>query len=198
MKGVCVCVHQGDLSTMSTEEVRFSLGNSPHSHQRLSSNSLSLSLGRTLGRGRVGWRAHRALQFHAAPIAGVLILHLLILGLKGGNLVFQVARIARLLLLLLPSRRRLACSLRPHRRPLEHDEPRGHVLVDRLADDLVLPLEVVDAVLLVREPPAALRAHESVLLPTLVLEVSVQVVVPVVGSLEEKTVSWAAGACNRG
>ena len=191
-----MCVHQGDLSTMSTEEVRFSLGNSPHSHQRLSSNSLSLSLGRTLGRGRVRWRAHRALQFHAAPIAGVLILHLLILGLKGGNLVFQVARIARLLLL--PSRRRLVCSLRPHRRPLEHDEPRGHVLVDRLADDLVLPLEVVDAVLLVREPPAALRAHESVLLPTLVLEVSVQVVVPVVGSLEEKTVSWAAGACNRG
>ena len=181
---------------MSTEAVRFSLGNSPHSHQRLSSNSLSLSLGRTLGRGRVGWRAHRALQFHPAPIAGVLILHLLILGLKGGNLVFQVARIARLLLL--PGRRRLACSLRPNGRPLEHDKASRHVLIDCLADDLVLPLQVVDAVLLVREPPAALRAHERVLLPALVLQVSVQVVVPVVGSLQEETIIWAAGACNRG
>ena len=167
---------------MSTEAVRFSLGNSPHSHQRLSSNSLSLSLGRTLGRGRVGWRAHRALQFHAAPIAGVLILHLLILGLKGGNLVFQVARIARLLLL--PSRRRLACSLRPNGRPLEHDKASRHVLIDCLAHDLVLPLQVVDTVLLVREPPTTLGTHESVFFSTLVLEMTIQIIVPVVRSLK--------------
>ena len=56
-------------------------------------------------------------------------------------------------------------------------------MVDRLADDLVLPLEVIDTVLLVGELPPAFGTLEGVLLVTLVLEVSVEVVVPVVGAL---------------
>jgi hypothetical protein len=40
----------------------------------------------------------------------------------------------------------------------EDDQPRAHVLIDGVEDDLVLPLEVVDAVLLVRKFPAALCA----------------------------------------
>ena len=73
---------------------------------------------------------------------------------------------------------------------LEHDEPGTHVLVYSLADNLVLSLEVVDAVLLVGESAAALGAHEGVLLAALVLQVSVQVVVPVVGTLEQCKVSY--------
>jgi len=47
----------------------------------------------------------------------------------------------------------------------------------------VLSLQVVYAVLLVGKSATALGAHEGVLLAALVLEVSVQVVVPVVRSL---------------
>ena len=63
---------------------------------------------------------------------------------------------------------------------MEHDQTSAHVLVDRLADDLVLSLQVVDAVLFVGKLTAALGALESVLLPALVLQVAVEVVVPVV------------------
>ena len=45
---------------------------------------------------------------------------------------------------------------------------------------------MVDAVLFVRKLPAALGAHEGVVLATLVLEVPVEVVIPVVRSLKEK------------
>ena len=72
-------------------------------------------------------------------------------------------------------------------RAREHDQAGADVLVHRLAHDLVLPLEVVHAVLLVRELAAALGAHEGVLLPALVLQMSVEIVVPVVGSLQHDT-----------
>lgn len=72
------------------------------------------------------------------------------------------------------------------RAALVDDEPGADVLVHGLADDLVLALEVVDAVLLVGEAAPALAAHEGVLLPALVLEVSVQVVVPVVRPLGKR------------
>ena len=68
-------------------------------------------------------------------------------------------------------------------RAAEDDQPGAHVLVDRVVDDFVLSLEVVDAVLLVRELPAALGALEGVLLAALVLQVAVEVVVPVVRPL---------------
>ena len=45
---------------------------------------------------------------------------------------------------------------------------------------------MIDAVLFVRKLPAALGAHEGVVLATLVLEVPVEVVIPVVRSLKEK------------
>ena len=124
--------------------------------------TLFLSLGRALRRAQLRrWRRHRAL--------------------------LQVVHIVAVLLLL-PCRR---CLVRPgsDRRPLEHDQPGGHVLVDRLAHNLVLPLQVVDTVLLVREPPTTLGAHESIFFAALVLEVTIQVVVPVVRPLEKKMVS---------
>ena len=68
-------------------------------------------------------------------------------------------------------------------RATEDDQPGAHVLVDRVVDDFVLSLEVVDAVLLVRELPAALGALEGVLFAALVLQVAVEVVVPVVRPL---------------
>jgi hypothetical protein len=68
---------------------------------------------------------------------------------------------------------------------LVDDEAGADILVDGITDDLVLALEVVDAVLLVGEAAAALAAHEGVLLPALVLEVAVQVVVPVIGPLKK-------------
>lgn len=68
-------------------------------------------------------------------------------------------------------------------RPSEDDQPGAHVLVDGVVDDFVLPLEVIDAVLLVRKLPAALGALEGILLAALVLQVPVEVVVPVVGPL---------------
>jgi len=40
----------------------------------------------------------------------------------------------------------------------EDDQPRAHVLIDGVEDDLVFSLEVVDAVLLVGKFPAALCA----------------------------------------
>ena len=69
-------------------------------------------------------------------------------------------------------------------RALVDDEARADILVDGITDDLVLALEVVNAVLLVGEAAAALAAHEGVLLAALVLEVAVEVVVPVVGPLQ--------------
>lgn len=122
--------------------------------------TLFLSLGRALRRSQLRRRRHRSL--------------------------LQVVHIVRVLLL--PRRRRL---VRPgsDRRALEHDQPSGDVLVDRLAHDLVLPLQVVDTVLLVREPPPTLGTHESIFFATLVLEVAVQVVVPVVRPLEKEMVS---------
>ena len=68
--------------------------------------------------------------------------------------------------------------------PGEHDQSVAHILLHTLAHDLVLPLEVVDAVLLVRELAAALGAHKGVVLPALVLQVPVQVIIPVVGALK--------------
>ena len=50
----------------------------------------------------------------------------------------------------------------------------------------MFPLEVVDAVLFVRKLPAALGAHERVVLATLVLEMPVEVVIPVVRSLKNR------------
>ena len=82
-----------------------------------------------------------------------------------------VGRVGRLL----PGRPRL---------PPEDHQPRGDVLVYRVAHDLVLALQVVDAVLLVRELAAALGAHKGVVLPALVLQVPVQVIIPVVGALK--------------
>ena len=72
---------------------------------------------------------------------------------------------------------------------MEHDQSSGDVLVDRLADNLVLPLQVIDTVLLVREPPSTLGTHESIFFAALVLEVTIQVVVPVVRPLEKEMVS---------
>ena len=65
----------------------------------------------------------------------------------------------------------------------ENNQPGTHVLIYRLANHFVLSLEVVHAVLLVGKLPAALGTLERVLLAALVLEVPVQVVVPVVGPL---------------
>ena len=123
--------------------------------------TLFFSLGRALRRGQLRWRRHRAL-LQVVHIVGVL--------------------------LLLPCRR---CLVRPgsDRRPLEHDQPGGHVLVDCLTHNLVLPLEVVDTVLLVGEPPTTFGAHESIFFTALVLEVTIQVVVPVVRPLEKEMVS---------
>jgi len=47
----------------------------------------------------------------------------------------------------------------------------------------VLSLEVIDTVLFMREPPATLGAHEGVFLSAFVLQMTVEVIVPVVGSL---------------
>jgi len=69
---------------------------------------------------------------------------------------------------------------------LVYDQAGADVLIHGLADDFVLALEVVDAVLLVGEASAALAAHEGVLLPALVLEVAIQVVVPVVRPLQHQ------------
>ena len=117
--------------------------------------TLFLSLGRALRRAQLRWRRHRAL--------------------------LQVVHIVRVLLF---SCRRRLVRPRSNRRPLEHDQPSRDVLVDRLAHDLVLPLQVVDTVLLVREPPTTLRTHESVFFSTLVLEMTIQIIVPVVRSLK--------------
>ena len=65
----------------------------------------------------------------------------------------------------------------------KYDKTGTHVLVDCVEDDLVLSLQVIDAVLFVREFSATLGALKGVLLAALVLQVAVQVVVPVVGSL---------------
>ena len=67
---------------------------------------------------------------------------------------------------------------------LINDQARADILVDGITDTLVFSLEMVDTVLLVGKPPAALAAHEGVLLAALVLEVAVEVVVPVVGPLQ--------------
>ena len=123
--------------------------------------TLFFSLGRALRRAQLRWRRHRAL--------------------------LQVVHIVAVLLLL-PCRR---CLVRPSsdRSPLEHDQSSGNVLVDRLAHNLVLPLQVIDTILLVREPPTTLGAHESIFFAALVLEVTIQVVVPVVRPLEKEMVS---------
>ena len=63
---------------------------------------------------------------------------------------------------------------------MKHHQPVRDVLVDGVTDDFVFPLEVVDAVLFVGKLAAALGALESVLLSALVLQVAVEVVVPVV------------------
>ena len=65
----------------------------------------------------------------------------------------------------------------------EYHKPFRYVLVYRLTDDLVLSLQMVDTVLFVGEFSSAFGAFERVLLVALVLEVPVQVVVPVVGAL---------------
>ena len=65
----------------------------------------------------------------------------------------------------------------------KYDKTGTHVLVDCVEDDLVLSLQVIDAVLFVREFSATLGALKGVLLAALVLQVAVQVVVPVVGTL---------------
>ena len=124
--------------------------------------TLFFSLGRALRRSQLRrWRRHRAL--------------------------LQVVHIVAVLLI--PPWWR--CLVRPtsNRRALEHDQSSGDVLVDRLADNLVLPLQVIDTVLLVREPPSTLGTHESIFFAALVLEVTIQVVVPVVRPLEKEMVS---------
>ena len=57
---------------------------------------------------------------------------------------------------------------------------------------------MVDAVLFVRKLPAALGAHEGVVLATLVLEVPVEVVIPVVRSLKEKKLIFVCSNISRG
>jgi len=52
---------------------------------------------------------------------------------------------------------------------LKHNEARAHILVYSLTDDLMFPFQMVDTVLLVREPPSALRAHKSVFFSALIL-----------------------------
>lgn len=69
----------------------------------------------------------------------------------------------------------------------EYDKSCTHVLIDRVVDDLMLPFQVVDTVLLVRELPAAFGTLEGVLLAALVLQVTVEIVVPVVGPLAMRT-----------
>ena len=58
-------------------------------------------------------------------------------------------------------------------------------MLNTVTHDLVFPLEMVDAVLFVRKLPTALGAHEGVVLATLVLEMPVEVVIPVVRPLKE-------------
>ncbi len=87
---------------------------------------------------------------------------------------------------MLPLHRRHAAMTTAAAAALVYNQAGADVLIHGLADDLVLALEVVDAVLLVGEAAAALAAHEGVLLPALVLEVAVQVVVPVVRPLQHQ------------
>ena len=70
---------------------------------------------------------------------------------------------------------------------LEDDQAVGHILINSFTDDFVLPLEMVDTVLLVRKLAAAFGALESVLFATFVLQVSVEVVIPIVRSLTMRT-----------
>jgi len=65
----------------------------------------------------------------------------------------------------------------------EQDQTIGDILVYGFTHNLVFPLEMIDTILLVREPSSTFAAHEGILLSTLVLQVPVQVVVPVVGTL---------------
>ena len=53
--------------------------------------------------------------------------------------------------------------------PLKNYEACTDILVYSFADDLMLPFEMVDTVLLVRESPPALGAHKSIFFSTLVL-----------------------------
>ena len=69
----------------------------------------------------------------------------------------------------------------------EYDKSCTHVLINRVVYDLVLPLQVVDTVLLVGELPAAFGTLECVFLAALVLQVTVEIVVPVVGPLAMRT-----------
>ncbi len=69
----------------------------------------------------------------------------------------------------------------------EYDKSCTHVLIYCVVNDLVLPLEMINTVLLVRKLPAAFGTLKCVLLAALVLQVTVEIVVPVVGPLAMRT-----------
>ena len=77
---------------------------------------------------------------------------------------------------------------------MKDDKPVRHVLVNGVADYFVFPLEMVNTVLFVWKLPATFGALEGILLTTLVLQVSVQVVVPVVRPLTMGTAVDPFGA----
>ena len=66
----------------------------------------------------------------------------------------------------------------------EDHQPRADILLHRLADNLVLPLEMIDTVLFMGKLSTTLGTHKSVFFATLVLEVSVEVIIPVVSALK--------------
>ena len=65
----------------------------------------------------------------------------------------------------------------------ENDKSSTHVLIDRVEIDFVFSLQMINAILLVGKLSSALCALKRVLLSALVLQVTVQVVVPVVRTL---------------
>jgi len=69
----------------------------------------------------------------------------------------------------------------------EKDQSSTHVLIDCVEIDFVFPFEMVNAILLVGKLSSTLGALEGVLLSALVLQVTVQVVVPVVRTLTMRT-----------
>lgn len=69
----------------------------------------------------------------------------------------------------------------------EKDQSSTHVLIDCVEIDFVFPFEMINAILLVGKLSSTLGALEGILLSALVLQVTVQVVVPVVRTLTMRT-----------
>lgn len=66
---------------------------------------------------------------------------------------------------------------------MKHHQARTNILVYRLTNDLVLSLEMIDTVLFMGKPSSTFGTHEGILFTTLILQVTIQVIVPVVRTL---------------